>query len=162
MMIPERDRKKMKGITVGRISVVAPEQYDGGKPLSILIAPDTSPNAEFDFQAKDRSLDLSVAELNDLVAAANALKETVKEEDCIAHTNVSSLTREAIIRTARNFDWHRTMPKWTVIVEGVELPARPLVLEAAGVPPNDPTNSHKAVAKLKALNFDTRYQGKSV
>ena len=53
-------------------------------------------------------------------------------------------------------------PKWTVIVEGRELPARPIVLTAAGVAPNDPTNSHMAIAKLKALGFDTRYEGKSV
>jgi hypothetical protein len=54
------------------------------------------------------------------------------------------------------------MPKWTAIVDGRELPARPLVLTAAGVAPNDPTNSHMAVAKLKAFGFDTRYEGKSV
>lgn len=51
------------------------------------------------------------------------------------------------------------MPKWTVLVEGQELPARPLVLYAAGVPPNDPTNSHQAVAILEKLGFQTRYQG---
>src|SRR5256885_12177159 len=67
------------------------------------------------------------------------------------------LTREAIIRTARNFRWFRKMPKWTAIVEGRELPARPLVLEAAGVPPNDSTNSHQAVDILKTLGFETRY-----
>lgn len=49
------------------------------------------------------------------------------------------------------------MPKWTVIVEDRELPARPLVLEAAGVPPNDPTNSHQAIAILENLGFETRY-----
>ena len=38
-----------------------------------------------------------------------------------------------------------------------ELPARPLVLEAAGVPPNDPTNSHQAVEILRRLGFETRY-----
>jgi hypothetical protein len=54
------------------------------------------------------------------------------------------------------------MPKWTVIVEGRELPARPLVLEAAGVPPNDPTNSHQAVAILKDRGFDVRYGGKTI
>jgi len=54
------------------------------------------------------------------------------------------------------------MPKWTVIVEGKEIPARPLVLEAAGVAPNDRTNSHQAVAILKDRGFDTRYEGKSV
>jgi hypothetical protein len=51
------------------------------------------------------------------------------------------------------------MPKWTVIVEGREFPARPLVLESAGVPPNDPTNSHQAVAILEKLGFETRYLG---
>jgi hypothetical protein len=54
------------------------------------------------------------------------------------------------------------MPKWSVIVDGRELPARPLVLEAAGVPPNDPTNSHQAVAILKGRGFDVRYQGKTL
>jgi hypothetical protein len=54
------------------------------------------------------------------------------------------------------------MPKWTVIVEGRELPARPLVLEAAGVPPNDPTNSHQAIAILKERGFDVRYQGRTI
>ncbi|MGC1618138.1 MAG: hypothetical protein WA765_06565 [Candidatus Acidiferrum sp.] len=49
------------------------------------------------------------------------------------------------------------MPKWTVIVDDRELPARPLVLEAAGVPPNDPTNSHQAIAILENLGFETRY-----
>jgi hypothetical protein len=54
------------------------------------------------------------------------------------------------------------MPKWTVIVGGRELPARPLVLEAAGVPPNDPTNSHQAIAILESLGFETRYAGEAV
>ncbi len=54
------------------------------------------------------------------------------------------------------------MPKWSVVVDGRELPARPLVLEAAGVPPNDPTNSHQAVAILKERGFDVRYQGKTI
>jgi len=54
------------------------------------------------------------------------------------------------------------MPKWSVIVEGRELPARPLVLEAAGVPPNDPTNSHQAIAILKNRGFDVRYEGKTL
>jgi hypothetical protein len=72
------------------------------------------------------------------------------------------LTRTDIIRTANSFTWSRKMPKWTVIVERREFPARPLVLNAASVPPNDPTNSHQAVAILKTLGFDTRYEGKSV
>jgi hypothetical protein len=47
-------------------------------------------------------------------------------------------------------------------VDGRELPARPLVLQAAGVPPNDPTNSHQAVAILKDKGFDVRYEGKVI
>ena len=78
------------------------------------------------------------------------------------NSRVADLTREDIAAAARNFRFSRQLPKWTVIVEGQELPARPLVLNAAGVPPNDPTNSHQAVAILKEHGFDVRYQGKSV
>jgi hypothetical protein len=73
--------------------------------------------------------------------------------------NPKQLTRAEILRAAKNFSWMRKMPKWTVVVEGRELPARPLVLEAARVPPNDPTNSHQAVAILEGLGFETRYVG---
>lgn len=69
------------------------------------------------------------------------------------------LTRADVIRTAKTFRWRRKITKWTAIVEGRELPARPLVLEAAGVPPNDPTNSHQAVDILKRLGFETCYSG---
>jgi hypothetical protein len=75
---------------------------------------------------------------------------------------VSALTKEDINRTARNFRWTRRMPKWSVIVDGREFPARPLILEAAGVPPNDPTNSHQAVAILKEKGYEIRYQGKTM
>src|SRR5712664_3673559 len=67
------------------------------------------------------------------------------------------LTRAEILRAASNFRWTRKGMKWTVIVGDRELPARPLVLEAAGVPPNDPTNSHQAVEILRRLGFETRY-----
>jgi len=77
-------------------------------------------------------------------------------------SRVSALTKQDIAAAARNFRWNRLMPKWTVIVEGRELPARPLVLDAAGVPPNDPTNYHQAVAILKQQGFDVRYQGKTL
>jgi hypothetical protein len=73
---------------------------------------------------------------------------------------VDALNQADIIRTAKQIKWTRHMTKWTVIVEGQVLPARPLVLQAAGVAPNDPTNSHQAIAKLKQLGFDTRYEGK--
>jgi hypothetical protein len=73
--------------------------------------------------------------------------------------NPRELTRQEILTTAVRFRWFRKMPKWTVIVDNRELPARPLVLEAAGVPPNDPTNSHQAIAILENLGFETRYAG---
>src|SRR5271170_8461141 len=72
------------------------------------------------------------------------------------------LTRADILATATRFRWLRKMPKWTVIVDNRELPARPLVLEAAGVPPNDPTNSHQAIAILKDRGFTVRYQGEII
>ena len=67
------------------------------------------------------------------------------------------LTRAEIVRAANNFRWTRKGAKWTVIVGERELPARPLVLEPAGVPPNDATNSHQAVEILRRLGFETRY-----
>src|SRR5450432_822139 len=73
---------------------------------------------------------------------------------------VNALTREHIEAAARDFRWNRQMPKWSVIVEGRELPARPLILGAAGALPNDPTNSHQAVAILREHGFDVRYQGR--
>ena len=69
------------------------------------------------------------------------------------------LTRAAILHTAGTFRWTRKMPKWRVVVNDRELPARPLVLEAAGVPPNDSTNSHQAVAILERLGFKVIYAG---
>src|SRR5467141_2707140 len=71
--------------------------------------------------------------------------------------NPKELTRAEIVRAADHFRWTRKGAKWTVIVGERELPARPLVLEAAGVPPNDPTNSHQAVEILRRLGVETRY-----
>ena len=75
---------------------------------------------------------------------------------------VENLTPQDITDTAKSFRDSRQKQKWTVIVDGQELPARALVLAAAGVLPNDTTNSHQAVARLKGLGFDTRYMGQSV
>ena len=75
---------------------------------------------------------------------------------------VSVLTKQEIAAVAKTFEWNRQLPKWTVVVDGRELPARPLVLQAAGVPPNDPTNSHQAVAILQDRGFDIRYEGKAI
>lgn len=70
-----------------------------------------------------------------------------------------SLTRADVLRAASNLRFQRKMPRWRVIVNDRELPARPLVLEAAGVQPNNRTNSHQAVAILERLGFETRYAG---
>ena len=78
----------------------------------------------------------------------------------MASAKVAELTKQDIATTAKSFQWNRQMPKWTVVVDGRELPARPLVLEAAQVPPNDPTNSHQAVAILQDRGFEVRYGGK--
>jgi hypothetical protein len=75
---------------------------------------------------------------------------------------VANLTKEDILSAAKGFLWNRQMPKWSVIVEGRELPARPLILEAAKVPPNDSTNSHQAVAILKGKGFEVRYNGETI
>ena len=80
----------------------------------------------------------------------------------MASPKVAALTRQDIIKAARNFKSSRQMPKWTVMVEGRELLLGRSILEAAGVAPNDRTNSHQAVAVLKDRGFDTRYEGKSV
>ena len=77
----------------------------------------------------------------------------------MASAKVSTLTKQDIATAASSFQWHRQMPRWTVMVDGRELPARPLVLEAAQVPPNDPTNSHQAVAILQGCGFEVRYNG---
>jgi len=71
--------------------------------------------------------------------------------------NPKELTRADVVRAADKFRWTRKGAKWTVIIGERELPARPLVLEAAGVAPNDPTNSHQAVEILRRLGFETRY-----
>ena len=77
----------------------------------------------------------------------------------MAGSRIAVLTREDIIAAAKGFRFGRQLPKWTVVVEGQELPARPLVLRAAGVFPNDPTNSHQAVAILQRHGFEVHYQG---
>ena len=78
----------------------------------------------------------------------------------VPSARVSALTRDAITAAAKRLRASRPA-KWTVIVEGRELPARPLILEAAGVPPNDPTNSHQAVKILEENGFDVRYEGRA-
>ena len=76
----------------------------------------------------------------------------------MASRRVNALTHDQIVTTAKAFRWDKKMPKWTVIVEGRELPVRPLVLTAAG----DSTNSHMAVSILESLGFETRYNARDL
>jgi len=80
----------------------------------------------------------------------------------MSSSKVSALTKEDIASAARRFAFNHKAAKWTVLVEGREFPVRPLVLEAAGVPPNDPTNSHQAVKLLRDRGFVVRYEGKAL
>jgi hypothetical protein len=67
----------------------------------------------------------------------------------------NDLTREEVLQAVSTL----LETEWAVIVDGRELPARPLVIEAAGARPNHPTNSHQAVRILEGLRFATHYQG---
>jgi hypothetical protein len=75
----------------------------------------------------------------------------------MASNRVATLAKDDVLRAAASYRASRKLQKWIVIIDGKEFPARPLVLHAAGVAPNDPTNSHQAVAKLQELGFKTRY-----
>ena len=95
-----------------------------------------------------------------LYSMMNNNSNSTEEYTKMASAKVAELTKQDIATTAKSFQWNRQMPKWTVVVDGRELPARPLVLEAAQVPPNDPTNSHQAVAILQDRGFEVHYEGK--
>jgi hypothetical protein len=71
-------------------------------------------------------------------------------------------TREAILNVAKSFQWSGSMPNWTTVVDGRELPARPIVLKAARVSENNPTNSGEAAVILSDLGFEVRYKGATI
>jgi len=68
-------------------------------------------------------------------------------------------TQHDIVNAARKFHWKGPMPNWTTVVEGRELPARPLLLKAAKVAENHPTNSEEAAVILSDLGFEVRFKG---
>jgi hypothetical protein len=72
---------------------------------------------------------------------------------------VEALTRDDIASAAKRFQGAR-VSRWTTRIDGHEFPVRPLVLFAARALPNDPTNSHQAVAVLHEFGFDVYYDGK--
>lgn len=75
----------------------------------------------------------------------------------MASDRIAALGKDDVLRASSSFRPSRKLQKWIVVVNGKEFPARPLLLHAAGVAPNDPTNSHQAIAKLQELGFETRY-----
>ena len=68
-------------------------------------------------------------------------------------------TRQDVTDAARNFQWERQLPEWTTVVDGRELPARPLVLKAARVSDKNPTKTSEAAMILSDLGFEVRYKG---
>ena len=68
-------------------------------------------------------------------------------------------TRQDIVYVARNFQWKEPLPDWTTVVNGRELPARPLVLKAARASDHDPTKTGEAIVILSDLGFEVRYKG---
>ena len=69
------------------------------------------------------------------------------------------VTLQEIMDAARNFQWERQLPDWTTVVDGRELPARPLVLKAARVSDHNPTKTDEAAGILRDLGFEVRYKG---
>jgi len=68
-------------------------------------------------------------------------------------------TRQDVMNVARDFQWNGQLPNWTTVVDGREFPARPLVLKAAKVSDNNPTNAEEAAVMLSDLGFEVRYKG---
>ena len=72
------------------------------------------------------------------------------------------VTKQDIVDVARNFQWNGQLPSWTTVIDGRELPARPLALKAARVSDNNPTNAHEAAVILSDLGFEVRYKGTTI
>jgi len=73
-----------------------------------------------------------------------------------------STTREAVINAAKKFPLHGPLPNWTAIVEGRELPARAVLIKAAKVAQNNPTDSGEAAVVLSDLGFEVRFKGATI
>jgi hypothetical protein len=66
------------------------------------------------------------------------------------------------MNAARDFQWKGQLPHWTTVVDGRELPARPLLLRAAKVSENNPANAEEAAVILSDLGFEVRYKGATI
>jgi len=84
--------------------------------------------------------------------------ERRKAERRVARPKIR-VTPQDVMNEARGFQWNGPMPNWTTVVDGRELPARELVLKAARVADNNPTNAGEAAVILSDLGFEVRYKG---
>lgn len=87
--------------------------------------------------------------------------ERRKAERRVARPKLKT-TRKDIMNAARDFHWNGQLPNWTTVVDGRELPARPLVLKAARASDNNPTNSGEAAVILSDLGFEVRFKGATI
>lgn len=71
-------------------------------------------------------------------------------------------TAQDVMNAAKNFQWKGPLPYWTTVVDGRELPARPLLLKAAKAADNNPINAEEAAVILSDLGLEVRYKGTTV
>ena len=71
-------------------------------------------------------------------------------------------TRQVVMEAAKKFTWSGPLPNWTAVVGGRELPARALLIKAAKVAHNNPTDSGEAAVVLSDLGFEVRYKGTTI
>jgi hypothetical protein len=89
------------------------------------------------------------------------MAERRKAERRVAGPKIKT-TMQDVMNVARNFQWKGHLPDWTTVIEGRELPARPLLLRAAKVSHNNPTNAEEAAVILSDLGFEVRYRGTTI
>lgn len=89
------------------------------------------------------------------------MAERRKTERRVAAPRIQT-TRERVIKAVKSLQWTGPLPNWTVIVDGQELPARSLLLKAAGVSSHNPTDSELAAVILSDLGFEVRYRGTTI
>ena len=71
-------------------------------------------------------------------------------------------TKQDVVNAAKNFQWKGPLPDWTTVVDGRELPARPLLLKTAKAAENNPLDAEGAAVILSDLGFEVRYKGTTI
>ena len=111
-----------------------------------------------EYCVKYREREFPMGEESGMDEAEQRKAERRKGERRVARPKIKA-TREDIMDAARNFQWERELPDWTTVVDGRELPARPLVLKAARVSDKNPTKTGEAAVILSDLGFEVRCKG---